>query len=122
MKQQKFQSESEFITHHQINTWGESTVIMHFKGLAVGHIYRYHDDKKVVYIEGLNVSENFRGNGMGRKLLHLLEEMRYPGSIILNLWVIKDSWMHEWYKREGYSDLCVHSEEEKTVWMEKVVG
>lgn len=38
------------------------------------------------------------------------------------LWVIKDSWMHDWYARRGYTDLQDHETEETAVWMTKQIS
>jgi hypothetical protein len=41
------------------------------------------------------------------------------GAVYSCLLVKKDAWMHEWYKRRGYSDYQDQEGEKDWVWMRK---
>lgn len=86
---------------------------------ASSSLYFYNDDNESIYISNLIVKNKFRNNKLGTKLLELTENI----GILLNainayLWVDKNSWLHDWYKRKGYSDFQKH-ERDGYVWMKK---
>jgi GNAT superfamily N-acetyltransferase len=114
-------NETAFILHYKHEYWGFSIFLMEAGGIAFGRVYWYSDDKDTIYLEGLSVDANFRQSGIGNILLNKLEEIgrnSRPSKFIC-LWVEKDSWMHEWYKRHGYSDLKDHELEKNSIWMRK---
>ena len=91
-------------------------------GTASGYAYRYDDDFSTVYLAGLHVDEKERRKGVGTKLLQVLENVGIGlGACVLSLWVKKDSWVHEWYKRNGYNDFKSYNGDENFVWMKKLI-
>ena len=109
----------DFIEHVNNESWGVSIFIMEKNGNAMAHCYYYNDCQKVIYLDTLNVSEEYRRQGLGTKLQEIREDIgRSVEAKKSMLFVDKNSWMHEWYKRRGYID------EEKCenpdfIWMEK---
>lgn len=82
-------------------------------------LHQYHDDKTIVYLSNLYVDSKLRKQGIGTKLQEFREEMgRELGAKMACLWVKKDSYMYEWYKRRDYIYLQDH-ENEGYVWMVK---
>ena len=37
------------------------------------------------------------------------------------LWVKKDTWIHNWYKRLGYTYFKDHEYEKDTIWLTKIL-
>ena len=83
------------------------------------NLYWYNDDNDSIYLEGLNVDESIRNKKLGTILLKLCDLI---GIVLcfknIYLWVEKDSWMYNWYKRIGYSYFSNH-EQDNYVWMIK---
>lgn len=68
----------------------------------------------------LSVSPDIRNHGWGTRLQEIRESVATAlGGQTMRLWVKKDTWMHEWYLRRGYMDLCDHDSEYDSIWMTK---
>ena len=77
------------------------------------------DDSSTVYLSNLVVYPQFRNKGIGEKLQVFREQIgKDINAKSAFLWVKKGTWMHEWYKRRGYSDLKNH-EQIGFIWMTK---
>lgn len=110
----------EFIGHVSRASWGDSIVIMEKQGKAFARLYCFNDDSKNVYLDWLSVNVRSRRKGLGKKLQEIREEMgRVMGAKVSNLWVRKDSWMFEWYKKRGYVEGVEYEDEDNCVWMSK---
>lgn len=84
-----------------------------------GRIYQYKDDNTSVYIENLRVDSEYQRKGLGTRLLKMLEIFgKSLGATDSYLWVRKETWMHEWYKRKGYTDFKKH-DVINFIWMKK---
>ena len=95
------------------------TLTINVDGVAGACIYRYFDDSSMVYLSNLVVYPQFRNKGIGEKLQVEREQIGQDiGAEYACLWVKEETWMHEWYKRRGYSDFKDH-EEKGFVWMTK---
>lgn len=82
-------------------------------------IYQYSDDNASVYFENIRVDSEFQRKGLGTRLLRMLEVFgKSLGATESYLWVRKDSWMHEWYRRKGYTDFKEH-QVTNFIWMKK---
>jgi len=103
------------------NTTGKHRFIMIDENIrSSGCIHYYDDDKRSMFISELNVTDEFRRKGVGTLLIQTLEQMcRYYHASNVYLWVKKDTWAHEWYKRLGYEYLKDHEIEENVIWMVK---
>lgn len=110
---------NDYIVHHGFDECGHSILFMEKRGLAFCRLFWYNDDEKTVYIDFLSVDESIRKKGVGTKLKEITEDLgRRLKADNAILSVVKESWMHEWYKRRGYSDYYKH-EDEKLIWMIK---
>jgi len=88
---------------------------------AFGRIYQYNDDNTSVYFEGIKVDIAFRRQGLGTILLQMLELFgKCLGASYSYLWVEKNTWIYEWYKRNGYSYFKDH-EDVNFIWMSKIL-
>ena len=85
-------------------------------------IYWYLDDSSTIYLSNLFVNPDFRNKGIGNKLLDMLEQIGKDLNANTScLWVKIESWIHEWYKKRGYSDLINHNQE-GFIWMTKTLN
>jgi GNAT superfamily N-acetyltransferase len=110
----------KFTSHCKAEPWGYSILLMEKRGKAFGRIYWYNDDTTTVYLDGLSVDAEFRRKGIGTELQEIREGIgRNLGATISCLWVRKNTWMHDWYKRRGYADCGNNENEENAVWMHK---
>ena len=109
-----------FSFHYMSNEELDSIYIMEKQGDAFLHIYQFHDDPSIIYLESLSVSEHMRRKKRGRKLLRIGEQIgKLVSATSICLWVKKDTWMHDWYIRFGYVDWVEHSAEKNAIWMKK---
>lgn len=84
-----------------------------------GCVYQYMDDKSSVYLSNLKVDLEYQRKGLGIRLLRILEILgRSLGATYSYLWVEKQSWMHKWYKRQGYTNFKQHNDI-NFIWMKK---
>ena len=83
-------------------------------------IYRYDDDKKTIYLSNVFVDEEHRREGFGNSILNVADKIaKKMNADSICLKVKRESFVHEWYKRYGYSDLCVDDEDKEFMWMVK---
>ena len=112
----------KFIKHYASSNWGKSILIMEEKGRAFGRIYWYNDDNSSVYLDMLSVKKNSRKKGLGTLLQNIREKIGIKsGAKISWLSVDKNSWMHTWYMRRGYTDCEYNVNEENMIWMKKIL-
>lgn len=110
----------KYITHVFHDYWGDIILIMDKRGKAFCRVYWYHDNNSSVYLDCLSVNLKSRKRGIGTELQKLRENIGVIlGAKYSYLWVKKDSWMFEWYKRRGYKEWSVYKGEKKCVWMRK---
>ena len=86
-------------------------------------IYRYNDDKKIVYLSNVFVSKEHRKQGLGNSILNIADKVanKLKANTIC-LKVKQNTFVHEWYGRHGYYDLSVDEEEPQIIWMTKIYG
>ena len=109
-----------FVSHTASQDWGHSRVTVESDGQGSIRLYQYNDDLSTVYVCDLHVSEFERRKGVGMALLKNSENYgRAIGAAKIRLWVKKDSWMHNWYLRLGYSFLDDNADLPGNVWLEK---
>ena len=93
---------------------------MEKSGKGFARVYWYLDDPTSIYLDSLGVIESYRNNGLGRRLQEMREEIgRTKGATHSYLFVLKGSWMEEWYKRRGYSYYKEYELLENNIWMVK---
>lgn len=94
--------------------------IRHKNDKSYCRIYRYKDDKKVMYLEGLFVNSDIRKNGAGNNLLKLSEKIMNMLNVhTACLSVEKNTWIYFWYKRNGYVDYLMNDDIPNNIWMRK---
>ena len=90
------------------------------KGIFRFAIYRYDDDKKTIYLSNVFVDKEHRKEGIGNAILNAADKIaKKMNADSICLKVKRDSFVYEWYKRYGYSDLCVDDEDKEFMWMVK---
>ena len=91
------------------------------KGIFRFAIYRYDDDKKkTIYLSNVFVDEERRKEGIGNSILNAADKIaKKMNADSICLKVKRESFVHEWYKRHGYSDLCTDEEDKEFTWMVK---
>ena len=106
-----------FILHTSENEWGSSILIMEKSGKAFCRTYWFNDDNSTIYFDWLSVDKSERGNGIATELLNAHIEVAKIFEVETCLWVKKETWMHKWYKRKGYTDFKDYKEENNAIWM-----
>ena len=109
-----------FIQHTNEDKDGFSFSIMEQEGNAFGHAYIYKVNNSVIFLDMLSVSPEYRRQGIGTKLQELREQIgRDYGAKFSKLFVNKNSWLCEWYKRRGYDFNGFRHHLPNHVWMVK---
>jgi GNAT superfamily N-acetyltransferase len=112
--------DDRFVSHLSTPPWGIEFLIMEKNGKGFGRLYMYNDELDTIYLDMLSVSEEQRKQKIGTDLQKIREDIgRELGANESHLWVVKDSWMFEWYKRRGYVHFDDFDGEENAVWMKK---
>lgn len=85
-------------------------------------LYMYNDDPDSLYLSNVKVNQNMRGQGIGNKILNLVDEEAKKFNVsTIYLKVLEQEWMHDWYGKHGYSDFCYDEEDQNYIWMKKQV-
>ena len=93
------------------------------KGIFRFAIYRYDDDRDTIYLSNVFVSEDHRKQGLGNTILNAADEVaKKLKANAICLKVKRDSFVHDWYERNGYTDLSIDEEEPEYIWMTKNIG
>lgn len=85
-------------------------------------IYRYDDDLDTVYLSNVFVNEQLRRRGLENIILQMTNDI--AKKLLANticLKVKEGTFVHEWYKRHGFEDLCKDNEDIEFMWMRKDV-
>ena len=76
--------------------------------------------KKTIYLSNVFVDKEHRKEGIGNAILNAADKIaKKMNADSICLKVKRDSFVYEWYKRYGYSDLCVDDEDKEFMWMVK---
>lgn len=111
-----------YIYHISMCDWGVFIYIMEKKGSSFARLYWYHEDMSNVYLDSMSVNEEARRKGLGTKMQEIREKIGVQlGFSTSHLWVEKDSWMNEWYKRRGYKNGKIYKGEKNVTWMKKTL-
>lgn len=118
----KLNIQQNIISHHYIENLEHTIFLMTKSGNGMCSVYWFDDSDISIYIANLSVSENYRGLDIGNILFDSCEEIgKSIGAKSSTLWVLKNSWMHEWYGRKGYSDFKPYEGDSKLIWMKKIL-
>lgn len=112
-------SKHKFIPHFGSNDMYGYVALMEENGRGFGKMYWYHDETETVYLTDLNVSIDYRKQGLGRELQQVREYIAMTlGATNTRILALKDSWMQKWYERRGYTHFADH-EDGLWIWMKK---
>ena len=90
-------------THKNTWAWGKTHTLIIYDGAGLVNISIENDNPTVATIHGISVIESYRRKGMGRLLLKLAEiEAKEMGAELICIATEPNSWIEEWYKRNGY--------------------
>jgi len=104
------------------SVWGGSIWIMERKGNAFARIYWYWDDDTTIYLDNLSVSPKARKKALGTELQIIREKIGIDFNAKYScLWVEKNTWQYDWYKKRGYVEIGENTDEPNSVWMEKTL-
>lgn len=111
-----------YISHFKENEIGTQLYFIEEGGRAMVRLYEYYEEPDIIFIDSLSTEKNFRNLGLATELLDICEYIASCQNANKTvLWVKKDSWMHDWYKRRGYIDTADCTIEENSIWMEREV-
>lgn len=105
-----------FVYHYKHTSWCHTVHIFLSDGSAMCRLYVYDDveNQDYVYLDTLSVNERIRKQSIGTKLQEIREDIgRKIGAKYAMLFVKKETWMYDWYKRRGYlyhSEYCEQSD------------
>lgn len=81
-------------------------------------MYVYDDDDDTIYLSNVKVLKTARGTGLGNMILdNAIKCAKDSNKKSICLKCLVDSWVHGWYSRHGFQDLCVDEEDERYIWM-----
>ena len=113
---------NRYITHFATDSYVDSLLIMEQHGKSFGRLYWYGDDNTTVYLDRLSVDVNARRQGLGTELQIIREKIGIEmGAESACLFVEKNMWMYEWYKRRGYEYYTDYEYEKNISWMKKML-
>ena len=103
-KNQKVQLVSCYISHEFVDNNKVLTIEFVTGFTEIGSVKLFFENDECI-INSLHVDEKYRNLNVGTALIKKAELKSLDnGSLKTTLYVIKDSWMHNWYQRLGYSD------------------
>ena len=112
----------EYIIHESISSWGTTFHIMKSDGGGYIKTYYYLDDPDYIYASDLHVDKNIRNKGIGSKLLEIhLNIANCLGAKYSLLWVRKNTWIEDWYKKLRYKYYKEYLDEANSIWMIKEI-
>lgn len=83
-------------------------------------LYCYDDDPTTFYLSNVFVKSEHRKSGLGNYILQGAENMaRELHGGLLFLKVHKNTFVHDWYERHGFSDVTEDQDELNYMWMKK---
>jgi len=105
-----------FICHISEDDGFGYVLVMEKSGKAFARTYWFVDHTDTIYFDWLSVDEKYRGKGIATELLNYHIKIAKMFGVETMLWVKKDTWIHEWYKRKGYKDYKDYDKE--NIWMQ----
>lgn len=84
-------------------------------------MYSYLDEPGLIVLGNLQVCPNARKEGRGKDILRFCEDIaRKTGYERMQLKAELESWMMDWYIREGFEPLCLDTDSPEVYgWLEK---
>lgn len=110
----------KFIYNYTKEDWGDAVVIMEQTGIGMCRAYRYKDDALSIYFDWLSVHPNSRKQGLATELISVLHQLaKQLNAQYCYLWVKKDTWVADWYKRLGYEYYSENEDEPGCIWLKR---
>jgi GNAT superfamily N-acetyltransferase len=109
--------EDKFIYHSSDSDWGWSVMVMEKSGKAFARTYYLNETNNTIYFDWLSVDDEYRKKGLATELLNQHIKTAEYFNLESMLWVDRNSWKEEWYKRKGYVYYSEYNY--KSVWMIK---
>lgn len=107
----------KFICHLSEADWGWTINVMEKSGRAFARTYYLNETSDTIYFDWLSVDKEFRSGGLATELLNSHIKVSEFFNLESMLWVDKNSWVEEWYKRKGYEYHAEYNDE--SVWLIK---
>ena len=97
---------SNKVFHINTTFFGEIATIILENGYAYVMVSRLKDEPDVAVIHDLAVHEEKRRKGLGTELLEeACKAAKEMGAKAVRLSVLPDSWVEQWYKKNGFADI-----------------
>lgn len=98
--------QEEFVYHYDKWWWGRSVTIASNGGHGLCEVQFDKSFPDTAFIRGLSVTEDYRGQGIGKMLIEECERFaRNNECKYIKLDAERGGWCFEWYKRLGYQVL-----------------
>ena len=111
-----------FVAHFNESGWGDSIFIMGKSGESFCRMYQYANDDESIVFDSLSVDPASRKEGIGTALLDLAYELgKAAGAKRIYLQVVKETWVHDWYARKGYTHFKDNENDKTKVWLYKPI-
>lgn len=92
--------------------------VMESNGRAAASLYWFEDEPNRAILSDLTVTKHHRKKGIGLALQEYREQLaKLFGCDCVSLWVKKNSWMHKWYVRRGYT--FQKKKDKDNIWLQK---
>jgi GNAT superfamily N-acetyltransferase len=114
--------EKNLTIHRNEWFWGRSEYVIYSTGIGIVTVQYQNNCLGVAVISGLSVVPEYRGIGLGRKLIEYAEKSaKENGCWRVELGAQKDSWVLNWYERLGYTRYVTKQEIEDSFYEEQNV-
>ena len=108
-----------FILHLNKSEEGGAIMIMEKNGAAFARTYWFNDTTHEITFDFLSVEKKQRKKGIATELIQGHIQTAKELGLQSTLWVNKETWMYNWYKRLGYVEYSSYEDIENAVWMKK---
>lgn len=108
-----------FVTDFEDST---SIIVASMSGIFIFRLSIYNSTPSTMFVSEITVSEKNRQSGYGKLILNFVNNIAIKLEIkIISLVVLKDTFMHAWYNRNGYVDYFVHESDTKYITLIKTL-
>ena len=113
----------EYTTKEKITNFGKVWYFTDEENVSRFALYMYNDEPQNFYLSNIYVDVKYRQSGRGNYVLEKATEIaKKHNAENIMLKVLSNSFMHKWYKRNGFKDLIYDEEESEYIWMIKKIN